>query len=161
MHQDRLREIIPEAVPLWDMSSIRVDGSELSRLHDELTASLGLSTASGPTPPRGAALRKAADDPADLQHMRQQLAAIQSQTVHLHQLAEQIGKLPANYPWHINLIMRVISALLPWYTRPLRDFGKSCADHAEAVAGSLAAIAHRVDCLETTAKRIRTGALWP
>ena len=36
--------------------------------------------------------------------------------------SEQVGKIPVGYPRHVDIVMRVLHALLPWYTRPLERF---------------------------------------
>jgi hypothetical protein len=42
--------------------------------------------------------------------------------IDLRHEAELVGKIPAGYPRHVDVVMRVIHALLPWYTRPLMNF---------------------------------------
>jgi len=42
----------------------------------------------------------------------------------LHREASRIGMVPAHYPRHVEIVMKTISALLPWYTRPLTNFGQ-------------------------------------
>lgn len=59
----------------------------------------------------------------------------------LEQGAMLVGELPRHYPMHLNLVMRVIHALLPWYTRPLRQH----AEHAVAVAKAMEAILERLE----------------
>ncbi len=54
----------------------------------------------------------------------------------LEQSAGQVGTLPKNYPMHLRPVMRVIHALLPWYTRPLRQH----AANTVAVARALEAV---------------------
>lgn len=36
--------------------------------------------------------------------------------------SEQVGKIPVGYPRHVDIVMRILHALLPWYTRPLERF---------------------------------------
>lgn len=40
----------------------------------------------------------------------------------VRQSVNQVGVPPPGYPWHIRAVMNGISALLPWYTRPIRQF---------------------------------------
>jgi len=55
----------------------------------------------------------------------------------LQQDAGRIGEIPLRYPRHIVLIMRAISALLPWYTRPIADFSQRTSRTAEAISSLL------------------------
>ena len=55
----------------------------------------------------------------------------------VRRLAGQIGRIPENYPLHVVFVIRVISALLPWYTRPLTQFGQKVTESLDAI----------VDCL--------------
>jgi hypothetical protein len=59
----------------------------------------------------------------------------------LEQSATRVGELPRGYPMHLNLLMRMIHALLPWYTRPIRQH----AEHTVAVAKAMAAILERLE----------------
>lgn len=42
----------------------------------------------------------------------------------LRREASQIGRIPLEYPAHIVVVMKFISALIPWYTRPLVNFAR-------------------------------------
>jgi hypothetical protein len=56
--------------------------------------------------------------------------------------ASLVGSVPANYPPHVDFIMKAISALLPWYTRSLRANSQKTAFVLAALAeavGDLAA----------------------
>lgn len=53
--------------------------------------------------------------------------------------AAKVGEVPANYPMHLNLLMRFLHGLLPWYTRPIREH----ADQTVAVARALEAVLAR------------------
>ena len=50
----------------------------------------------------------------------------------LRREGDRIGLIPKDYPRHITWIMRIIAALLPWYTRPLANFGRRTSLTAEA-----------------------------
>ena len=63
----------------------------------------------------------------------------------LEQSASEVGELPANYPMHLNAMMRMLHALLPWYTRPLQQH----AAHTVAVARAIEAV---LEDMETRAK---------
>lgn len=68
---------------------------------------------------------------------RVQLGRLRILLDELRVCADQIGKIPDNYPRHVHIVMRIISALLPWYTRPLSQFGQKVSETLEAVASSL------------------------
>jgi hypothetical protein len=55
----------------------------------------------------------------------------------LQRLAERVGTVPGGYPRHVDWVMRVIAALLPWYTRPLRQFCEEGAEQARRVSEAL------------------------
>jgi hypothetical protein len=63
----------------------------------------------------------------------------------LEQSAGKVGELPANYPIHLNPVMRVLHALLPWYTRPMQQH----AAHTVAVARAIEAV---LEDMETRAR---------
>ncbi|MBL8296273.1 MAG: hypothetical protein JNN08_30800 [Bryobacterales bacterium] len=42
--------------------------------------------------------------------------------IDLRHEAELVGKIPVGYPRYVDVVMRVIHALLPWYTRPIERF---------------------------------------
>jgi len=42
--------------------------------------------------------------------------------IDLRHEAELVGKIPVGYPRYVHVVMRVIHALLPWYTRPIERF---------------------------------------
>lgn len=52
----------------------------------------------------------------------------------LRREASQIGRIPVEYPAHIVVVMKVISALLPWYTRPLVNFARRAARVSDLTA---------------------------
>lgn len=65
-----------------------------------------------------------------LEHLRGALSELEYR-------ASRIGQVPVGYPRHLNLIMRCISALLPWYTRSLRDFSCASVDTCRLLARQL------------------------
>jgi hypothetical protein len=67
----------------------------------------------------------------------------------LRQRAASIGAIPAGYPRHIHLVMKVISALLPWYTRSLVQFGHQAVETAETLAEAITALARRRELLSS------------
>ncbi len=54
--------------------------------------------------------------------------------------AGRVGVVPQGYPWILDLIMRLIHALLPWYTRPIREFSLQSAAVLRELASSAAII---------------------
>ena len=61
--------------------------------------------------------------------------------------AAKIGKIPSGYPRHIDLVMRVISVLLPWYTRNLVQFGRQTTHTVQALAEAVEELGRRQDSL--------------
>lgn len=62
----------------------------------------------------------------------------------LCRITASVGSIPVGYPWHLNLIMRAISALLPWYTRPIRESVAKTAECMVLMAEVLTTIAERL-----------------
>ncbi|MDQ6663008.1 MAG: hypothetical protein M3Z23_01280 [Acidobacteriota bacterium] len=69
--------------------------------------------------------------------------------------ADLLGTIPEKYPRHVELIIRFVHALLPWYTRPLRAFGGDCASalnellkHVSEIARNQNKILARLDRVE-------------
>jgi len=155
------RESIPKQAVNIAVSSNKVRGSELKLLQSALLLGIGLEDPTRSAAEVMAGAKKAAGGCSPGGEVRQQLVTIEAHKLHLRALADQIGQMPTDYPWHITLIMRAISALLPWYTRPLREFGSGCASYFESVAASLNAIARHVEHIETETKQVRQGARWP
>lgn len=52
----------------------------------------------------------------------------------LRKEAALIGAIPLHYPRHIVFIMKAISALLPWYTRPIAQFAQRTSRIIELLA---------------------------
>ncbi len=55
--------------------------------------------------------------------------------------AERVGQVPCGYPRHLDLIMKAISALLPWYTRTIAQFAKRTTEALEIALGVVGEIA--------------------
>lgn len=69
--------------------------------------------------------------------------------------ALDVGEIPRGYPLHVDWIMRLFHALLPWYTRPLRKHAEHtvavCRSMREVLAGIIGAqqqLAERLEQLE-------------
>lgn len=62
----------------------------------------------------------------------------------LEESAGQVGVLPANYPMHLSVVMRVIHAMLPWYTRPLQQHAASTVAVARAMEAVLETLETRL-----------------
>src|SRR5580765_6126944 len=69
------------------------------------------------------------------------LASLNLLVIELQREAISIGSIPPNYPLHVDLIMRAVSVLLPWYTRPLREH---CQKTSRAIASLVEVINHLV-----------------
>lgn len=65
----------------------------------------------------------------------------------LEQSAGKVGELPANYPIHVTPVMRVLHALLPWYTRPMQQ-------HAAQTVAVARAIEAVLEDMETRAREV-------
>jgi len=55
--------------------------------------------------------------------------------------------MPAGYPRHVTLVMRLISAALPWYTRPLVEFGQKSSQTLREVSQVLEELARHQESL--------------
>jgi hypothetical protein len=55
--------------------------------------------------------------------------------------AGQVGTVPQGYPLWVNLVMKTIHRLLPWYTRPLQNFSRVCAEQAEEIGYQIGVLA--------------------
>jgi hypothetical protein len=62
--------------------------------------------------------------------------------------AALVGEIPSNYPKHVDLIMRGVAAILPWYTRPLREYAQKTAGVMTSVAEVVCQLAARQQALE-------------
>ena len=97
---------------------------DISQLEQNLQAHLGLPSQ------RGAVVVRAKVN-------RQPLLRVKRHLRTLRENAEQLGQLPAGYPLHVRVVMKTVAALLPWYTRSLRQFGQQTTQTIEEIAGSL------------------------
>lgn len=78
----------------------------------------------------------------------------------LRRRASRVGLVPEGYPLPLDLIMKAIHRLLPWYTRSIQAHAQQAADSAEtmllclhAIAQSQERIAERLDRLERETRR--------
>jgi hypothetical protein len=78
----------------------------------------------------------------DYSRLRQALAELRHRTA-------IVGLPPRGYPRHLGLIMRGIAALLPWYTRTLREQAASVEQVSFALFDAITLIGQRVDELDT------------
>jgi hypothetical protein len=98
------------------------------QLEARLRAALGLA---GPPGQSGAR----SDGFADL------VTGLRIQLRRLRSHAEAVGRVPEGYPLHVTFVIRSIAALLPWYTRPLRNFSLTAVDACDSMAAILEHIA--------------------
>jgi hypothetical protein len=54
--------------------------------------------------------------------------------------AARVGLIPAKYPLHVTLIIKIIHALLPWYARTIRAFCLTATAVARQQADALCAV---------------------
>ena len=87
------------------------------------------------------------------------LRELRRELFELHREAARIGKLPEHYPRHVVLVMKAISALLPWYTRPLAHFGHRAARTAEAIARLLDEVLRKQEALAMEVARLKKGGI--
>ena len=78
----------------------------------------------------------------------------------LRRRANRVGLVPEGYPLLLDIIMKTIHRLLPWYTRSIQAHAQQAADSAEtmllclhAIAQSQERIAERLDRLERETRR--------
>ena len=77
------------------------------------------------------------------------------QAEQLRSVAQLVGIPPADYPLHVRLVMKSISALLPWYTRPIRSFCLEAASLIGTMHGALQEAQERILRLEREVERLR------
>lgn len=70
----------------------------------------------------------------------------------LRKESELVGKIPAGYPKYVDVVMRFIHALLPWYTRPIEKFSGLS---ARTVSELTEHVAHLVRDQQTCLRRIQ------
>ena len=73
----------------------------------------------------------------------------------LREDAARIGSTPVGYPKHISLVIRTISALLPWYTRTLVQFGRQTVDTCQRIADELHEVRARQDAITGELEKLR------
>lgn len=123
------------------------DAYELEqRLYRYLAIPAPGRTSAGPLASCDVARRSLQDGRAD------QLRGVIGQ---LERSARAIGGIPTGYPRHIALIMRLISAVLPWYTRSLVEFGQNTTQAAAAISKVLEEVIRRQELMEVELARMR------
>jgi hypothetical protein len=101
----------------------------IRQLEERLAGYLGIRS-QAPAFHGGECPRDAVMQPVSPQRRQPAAAAFRRLRVSARTLQEdaaRLGTIPEHYPWHVNLVMRLISALLPWYTRSLVQFGQRTA----------------------------------
>ena len=112
------------AIPVRPVATIEIMTSEdlLSLTRKELAIPVGQPTTASTQP-------ASASDMPVTQEWRQLYRALNE----LEAGAQAVGKIPQGYPRHVDWVMRILHALLPWYTRPLQKH----AEHTVAVCRSV------------------------
>src|SRR5438309_2395631 len=59
---------------------------------------------------------------------RRLFATLRIRNEELRQAAKMVGIPPEGYPLHARIVIRIVSALLSWYTRPLRRWAELAAE---------------------------------
>ena len=128
--------------------SHRARVASMHEMEFKLHAFLGI-----PFSPRGgeSAVPRLPGDLSDL------VLDVKSELAALRRESDRIGKIPENYPRHITWLMRLISALLPWYTRPLVNFSRRTSATAELMSDLLDAVLHRQNALDEEIRALRSG----
>ena len=79
----------------------------------------------------------------------------------LRRRASRVGLVPEGYPLPLDIIMKAIHRLLPWYTRSIQAHAQQAADcvektllYMQAIAQSQERIAERLDRLERETRRL-------
>jgi hypothetical protein len=111
----------------------------IEELEDRLLGALGMP---GADAEGGRSVAKSFS-PIDLRPLNRLVLDLQRE-------AALIGSIPQNYPRHVDLIMRGVSALLPWYTRPLREYGWKTSRAIASLAEVVNQLAVRQQELEET-----------
>lgn len=102
---------VAESVRSGDNNHLMISCRDIER---RLLEELGIPTPRSPEP-------QSPDSEPD------SIARLRGLVSRLEQDAAKIGQMPAGYPGHVTFVMKIISALLPWYTRNLIQFGNSSA----------------------------------
>jgi hypothetical protein len=84
-----------------------------------------------------------AEQPAASGSSNPLLRQLYAEIAELEAAAARIGTLPENYPLHVQVVMKTLAALLPWYTRPLVQFSRQATVTLKAVAEILRESADR------------------
>ena len=90
--------------------------------------------------------------------------ALNSLRRELHELereAARIGRLPKDYPRHVDLVMRAISAVLPWYTRPIVQFSRRTVVTAETTVRLLEEVLKRQEAFSAEIASLKKAASPP
>jgi hypothetical protein len=101
----------------------------------------------------------AADAPPD--DVGKAVRRLKHELFELQQEAGRIGKIPLHYPRHIVLVMKAISALLPWYTRPIVDFSQRTSRTADALASLVDELLRQQELLAWQLAELRNTASPP
>lgn len=72
--------------------------------------------------------------------------------------ASRIGFVPLHYPRHVVIVMKAISALLPWYTRPISTFGSHCADTISEVTAALETVIREQEAISKQLAALKEGS---
>lgn len=73
------------------------------------------------------------------------LAASRNSAGVARQAAEAVGAIPRGYPWHVALVMRAVNAVLPWYTRTVRQAAFRAVETLEMHQTAMESIAGSLD----------------
>lgn len=76
----------------------------------------------------------------------------------LRESADAVGVKPVGYPLPVDLVMRAVQALLPWYTRPLRRHAEDTVAASIAVQALMERIVSRQDAIEERLSRVEAGS---
>jgi hypothetical protein len=79
----------------------------------------------------------------------------------LERSVASIGEIPNGYPKHIHLVMKIISAVIPWYTRNLIRFGQQTTQTARAILEALGQIAVTQEELSALYRSMHAAAPQP
>jgi hypothetical protein len=79
----------------------------------------------------------------------------------LERSVASIGEIPKGYPKHIDLVMRIISALIPWYTRNLTRFGQQTAQTVRVISEALGQIVVKQQELAALYRSMHAAGLQP
>lgn len=74
----------------------------------------------------------------DFDRLRQALVELRHRTA-------AVGSLPQGYPRYVDIVIRGISALLPWYTRTIRHQAESAEHVSFALFDAITLVGQRVD----------------